>query len=35
MNSTPPDNAVAAMILLTAIAMAIVLLTETLANWLR
>jgi len=35
MNGTPPDNAITAMILLTAIAVAIVLLTETLSNWLR
>ena len=31
----PPETAVAAMILLTALAMALVLLAETLANYLR
>ncbi len=35
MTPTPPDNAVAAMLLLTAIAIGLVLITETLANWLR
>jgi hypothetical protein len=35
MNTPPPDNAIAAMLLLTAIAIGLVLITETLANWLR
>lgn len=36
MNPTPPpDNAIAAMIILTALALALVLITETLANFLR
>ena len=35
MNGTPPDNAIAAMLVLTAIAIGLVVLTETLANWLR
>lgn len=35
MNPTPPDNAIGAMVLLTAIAIGLVLLAETLANWFR
>jgi hypothetical protein len=35
MNPPPPDNAIAAMLLLTAIAIGLVLIVETLANWLR
>ena len=35
MHTPPPDNAVAAMALLTAIAIGLVLIVETLANWLR
>jgi hypothetical protein len=35
MHTPPPDNAVAAMALLTAIAVGLVLIVETLANWLR
>jgi hypothetical protein len=35
MNTDPPEQAVKAMILLTAIAVLIVLLCETIANWLQ
>jgi len=35
MNHQPPDNAVAAMALLTAIAIGLVLAVETLTKWLR
>ena len=35
MHTPPPDNAVAAMALLTAIAIGLVLIVETFANWLR
>jgi hypothetical protein len=35
MTPTPPDNAIAAMAVLTAIAIGLVLIVETLANWLR
>jgi hypothetical protein len=35
MNTPPPDNAVAAMALLTAIAIGLVLIVETLTKWLR
>lgn len=35
MHTDPPEQAVKAMILLTALAVLIVLLCETLANWLR
>lgn len=35
MNVTPPDNAIAAMAVLTALAIGLVLIVETLANWLR
>lgn len=31
----PPDNAVAAMLFLTAFAVGIVLIVDTLSNWLR
>lgn len=35
MNGTPPDNAIAAMALLTVIAIGLVLLADLLADWLR
>jgi hypothetical protein len=35
MNPPPPDNAIAAMVVLTALAVGLVLIVETLANWLR
>lgn len=35
MNPTPPDNAIAAMALLTALAIGLVLIVETLTKWLR
>jgi hypothetical protein len=35
MNGTPPDNAIAAMVVLTALAIGLVLIVETIANWLR
>jgi hypothetical protein len=35
MTPTPPDNAIAAMAVLTAIAIGLVLIVETLTNWLR
>ena len=35
MTPTPPDNAIAAMAVLTALAVGLVLIVETLANWLR
>ena len=35
MTPTPPDNAIAAMAVLTAVAVLLVLITETIANWLR
>jgi len=35
MNPTPPDNAIAAMVLLTAIAVGMVLVVDWLANLLR
>jgi hypothetical protein len=35
MNGTPPDNAVAAMAVLTALAVGLVLIVETLTKWLR
>ena len=35
MNPPPPDNAIAAMVVLTALAIGLVLIVETLANWLR
>lgn len=35
MTPTPPDNAIAAMAVLTALAVLLVLLTEALANWLK
>lgn len=34
MNSRPPDNAVAAMVVLTALAVGLVLIVETLTKWL-
>jgi hypothetical protein len=35
MNGTPPDNAIAAMVVLTALAIGLVLIVETIANWMR
>jgi hypothetical protein len=35
MNSEPPDQAIGAMLVLTALAVLLVLLCETLANWMR
>jgi hypothetical protein len=35
MTPTPPDNAIAAMVLLTAIAIGLVLLADLVAGWLR
>jgi hypothetical protein len=35
MNGHPPDNAVAAMAVLTALAVGLVLIVETLTKWLR
>jgi hypothetical protein len=35
MTPTPPDNAIGAMVVLTAIAIVLVLLTEAFANWIR
>lgn len=35
MTPTPPDNAIAAMAVLTALAVLLVLLTEAFANWLK
>lgn len=35
MTPSPPDNAIAAMAVLTALALLLVLIAETLANWLR
>ena len=35
MTPAPPDNAIAAMAVLTALAVLLVLLTEALANWLK
>ena len=35
MNGTPPDNAIAAMAVLTALAVGLVLIVETLTKWLR
>lgn len=35
MTPAPPDNAIAAMAVLTALALLLVLIAETLANWLR
>jgi len=35
MNTQPPEQAIAAMIVLTALAVLLVVLCETLANWLR
>lgn len=35
MHNDPPENAIKAMILLTALAVLIVFMCETIANWLR
>jgi hypothetical protein len=35
MNTEPPEQAIKAMILLTALAVLIVFMCETIANWLR
>lgn len=35
MTPTPPDNAIGAMVVLTAIATVLVLLTEAFANWFK
>jgi hypothetical protein len=35
MTPTPPDNAIAAMAVLTALAIGLVLIVETLTKWLR
>jgi hypothetical protein len=35
MNTPPPDNAIAAMILLTAIAIGLVVAADIFANWMR
>lgn len=35
MNGTPPDNSIAAMAVLTALAVGLVLIVETLTKWLR
>ena len=35
MTPTPPDNAIGAMAVLTALAIVLVLLTEAFANWIR
>lgn len=35
MTPTPPDNAIAAMAVLTALAIGLVLIVDTFANWLR
>jgi hypothetical protein len=35
MNTEPPEQAIAAMLVLTALAVLLVVICETLANWLR